>query len=184
MSYTPGFSGSLHRTDSMDHSKNNDEYETQTSCPGVSSVGITRETEYHVQADGERTVKAVETHPAPAPQPDAVRPATNSINQFTGETGSKGLDPNSYDNPQAYSFGDHARQNNSRSVVGDVTSYDDPAPTLSGAAHREGSTNGTIDDSGSINPLDYVGISLVGKRFKMVNPEAYYVEKDDEPAPY
>ncbi|GJT81848.1 hypothetical protein Tco_1056190 [Tanacetum coccineum] len=54
------------------------------------------------------------------------------------------------------------------------------APGVSSAGgQRNPSQVPDQDTAPAINQLDYVGISLVGRRFKDVNPTAYYVEKND-----
>ncbi|CAH1432913.1 unnamed protein product [Lactuca virosa] len=57
----------------------------------------------------------------------------------------------------------------------------DSAPGLSDVARRDKSQTGgsSVDIQGSSDPLEFVGMSLVGKNFKKYYPDAYYKEKDD-----
>nr|GEV71002.1 hypothetical protein [Tanacetum cinerariifolium] len=72
-------------------------------------------------------------------------------------------------------------QNTSERGMGShATSYQ-PPPGHSANLHQNTSAtaNATTTTPAPVNPLDYVGISLVGRKFKAVNPDAYYVEKNE-----
>ncbi|MFS7990602.1 hypothetical protein Hanom_Chr11g01060751 [Helianthus anomalus] len=56
------------------------------------------------------------------------------------------------------------------------------APTMTGVAQRDRSNKGESDEAEEDNDTEQelVGVSMVGKKFKPVNPEAFYVEDDDD----
>ncbi|KAJ0512019.1 hypothetical protein HanIR_Chr11g0558551 [Helianthus annuus] len=56
------------------------------------------------------------------------------------------------------------------------------APTFTPIVERDQSNKGESDEAeaDNDNKQEHVGVSMVGKKFKPVNPEAYYVEDDDD----
>ncbi|MFS7990676.1 hypothetical protein Hanom_Chr11g01061731 [Helianthus anomalus] len=57
------------------------------------------------------------------------------------------------------------------------------APTFTPIVERDQSNKGESDEAEADNDnqqQEHVGVSMVGKKFKPVNLEAYYVEDDDE----
>ncbi|MFS7990585.1 hypothetical protein Hanom_Chr11g01060531 [Helianthus anomalus] len=81
------------------------------------------------------------------------------------------------------SFGGQAPGRSGAVHVHNITSVDKvtskdvreaKAPTMTDIAERERSNKGESDQQ------DHVRVSMVGKKFKPVNPEAYDVEDDDE----
>ncbi|PWA58129.1 hypothetical protein CTI12_AA402970 [Artemisia annua] len=67
-----------------------------------------------------------------------------------------------------------------RDFASQTTSYK-KAPGISGQVRENQSKNNATNSTPAapVNPLDYVGISLVGKKFKAVNPDTYYVKKNE-----
>ncbi|PWA93692.1 hypothetical protein CTI12_AA051780 [Artemisia annua] len=78
-------------------------------------------------------------------------------------------------------FDDIGRKNTSEPGLGSQTTSYNKAPGVSGQVRENQSKNNATNTTPAapVNPQDYVGISLVGKKFKAVNPDAYYVEKNE-----
>ncbi|KAI3705586.1 hypothetical protein L1987_75825 [Smallanthus sonchifolius] len=160
--YSPAPSDSFARANSIEPTT----HASQPTAPNISSVAI-GSTEKQLPETGERSVPAHQVVGQP-PVHEDVRPVVNS----SAEINNRGWDPNG---GQPQSISDLVHKNNSGYDVSNGKSEARP-PTQSDFAERDRSDNGGAK---SVNPADYAGISLVGKRFKLVNPEAYYVEKDD-----
>ncbi|KAI3705588.1 hypothetical protein L1987_75827 [Smallanthus sonchifolius] len=165
MSYrdnSSGFSGTFDRSKSIDNSMPS----SYTTGPNLSSVGIGNSEIDQLPETGQRSV--------PVGHED-IRPAVNSSNQITDEIDNRGWDPTG---GKGQSISDLLHDSKSGYDVSDAKPEERP-PTESDFADRERSNTGGSDGTAeSVNPADYAGISLVGKKFKLVNPEAYYVEKD------
>ncbi|KAK9072511.1 hypothetical protein SSX86_008945 [Deinandra increscens subsp. villosa] len=187
--YSPAPSGTFGRSNSIDYTTS---YTTphETASPNLSSVAVGNNSELHhfPAANSQRALLPPSVVNLPPPVLEDVRPAVNSSNQLTDRgIGNRAWDPTATDYVgQPQGFSDLVHQNNSQY---DVTTDNNiakseaevAAPTISGVAQRDPSNNGSGSGGGTetVNPVDYAGISLVGRRFKLVNPEAYYVEKDD-----
>ncbi|KAI3705587.1 hypothetical protein L1987_75826 [Smallanthus sonchifolius] len=175
MSYadkSPGHSGLFERSTSIDYTMPST-YETHGTGPGLSSLGIGN-SDSQVSPTSQRSVPDYQVVDQPPVEVD-VRHLVNSSNQITD-----GIDNRGWDDPtggKAQSFSDLLHDNKSGYDVSDGKSEERP-PTQSDFAERERSNNGGFDGAESVNPADYAGISLVGKKFKLLNPEAYYVETD------
>ncbi|KAK9048006.1 hypothetical protein SSX86_033031 [Deinandra increscens subsp. villosa] len=153
--YSPAPSGTFGRSNSIDYTTS---YTTphETASPNLSSVAVGNNSELH-------------HFPAANSQRALLPPSVVALPPVLED-----------------GFSDLVHQNNSQY---DVTTDSNiakseaevAAPTISGVAQRDPSNNGSGSGGGTetVNPVDYAGISLVGRRFKLVNPEAYYVEKDD-----
>ncbi|KAL8232005.1 hypothetical protein R6Q57_001783 [Mikania cordata] len=173
--YSPApFSGSFERSTSIDYSMPSS-YATNETSPNMSSV-VVGNTEHQPPEYGQRTV-ADDPADALPPVLSDVRPAVYSGNQITNRS----WDPNGDQPAQGYSGLLH---NNNSGCAGNLTADGNgeaQPPSFSGAGQRDRSNNGVSGDIDTVDPMDYAGISLVGKRFKLVNPDAYYVEKDESP---
>ncbi|GKC24198.1 hypothetical protein Tco_1026348 [Tanacetum coccineum] len=106
-----------------------------------------------------------------------MRPGENSL---VGGSSTRGLGTTD-EYKSGPGFDGVGHQNTSeRGLDSHATSYQ-PPPGHSANLHQNTSAtaNATTTTPAPVNPLDYVGISLVGRKFKAVNPNAYYVEKND-----
>ncbi|PWA69455.1 hypothetical protein CTI12_AA297790 [Artemisia annua] len=77
-------------------------------------------------------------------------------------------------------FDDIGPKNTSEPGLGShTTTYNKPPEHSANLHENTSATANTTTPMTSVDPHDYVGISLVGKKFKVVNPDAYYVEKNE-----
>ncbi|GKA32571.1 hypothetical protein Tco_0718938 [Tanacetum coccineum] len=113
-------------------------------------------------------------------------PSYNNIrsgeNSLVGGSSTRGLGTTD-EYKSSPGFDGVGHQNTSERGLGShATSYQ-PPPGHSANLHQNTSTTATANDNATattpVNPLDYVGISLVGRKFKAVNPDAYYVDKNE-----
>ncbi|KAF5784351.1 hypothetical protein HanRHA438_Chr11g0530081 [Helianthus annuus] len=164
--YSPAPSATFERSASIDPTKHVS-YATEPTAPTISSV---------LNGHSEPQLTATSQHWAPPVQSD-VRPIMNSTNQIRD----RGLSSTS-SSGQAPGLSGAVHNIMSANEVTSKVSSEAKAPTMTGVAERDRSNKGESDEAeqDNDNEQELVGVSMVGKKFKPVNPEAYDVEDDDE----
>ncbi|KAJ0512013.1 hypothetical protein HanIR_Chr11g0558481 [Helianthus annuus] len=145
-------------------------YISEPTAPTASSVSV------H-DGHSEPQLTPTSQHLPPPVQAD-VRPIMKSTNQIS-DRGSSSTNSSG----QAPGLSGAMPNIMSANEVTSKVSTEAKAPTFTPIVEREQSNKGESDEAEADNDnqqQEHVGVSMVGKKFKPVNPEAYYVEDDDE----
>ncbi|KAJ0873038.1 hypothetical protein HanRHA438_Chr11g0530481 [Helianthus annuus] len=168
--YSPAPSATFERSPSIDPTKHVS-YVSEPTAPTASSI-------HNGHSDPQLT--ATSQSLVPPVQAD-VRPIMKSANQISDS----GLNSTSFGQAPGRS-GEVHNIMSANEVTGKVAG-EAKAPTFTPIVERDESNKGESDEAEADNDneqQEHVGVSMVGKKFKPVNPEAYYVEDDDDDDEY
>ncbi|PWA76533.1 hypothetical protein CTI12_AA211070 [Artemisia annua] len=175
MSSAPTYSGHFQRSPSDIGDK--EDVAPSQPAPSFTSGGGSSFTggATSVTGDGQRTFLQTVDEDERTEIPSFSNMAHHGVTEKSMTSGPRPLDPPDLGGQQP-SRSDLVHQNHS--VPGGQDHVPAQAPSVSAAGRRQNPSQTAEDTTPAINQLDYVGISLVGRRFKDVNPTAYYVEKN------
>ncbi|KAJ0873075.1 hypothetical protein HanRHA438_Chr11g0530871 [Helianthus annuus] len=167
--YSPPPSATFERSPSIDPTKHVS-YASEPTAPTASSIH---------NGHSEPQLTATSQSLVPPGQED-VRQPMKSANQLSDS----GLNSTSFGQPPGRS-GEVHNIMSANEVTGKVAG-EAKAPTFTPIVERDQSNMGESDEAeaDNENQQEHVGVSMVGKKFKPVNPEAYYVEDDDDDDEY
>ncbi|XP_035836266.1 uncharacterized protein LOC118484335 isoform X1 [Helianthus annuus] len=169
--YSPAPSATFERSPSIDPTKHVS-YASEPTAPTASSVHNGR---------SEPQLTATSQSLVPPGQED-VRQLMKSANQISDS----GLNSTSFGQPPGRS-GEVHNIMSANEVTGKVAS-EAKAPTFTPIVERDQSNKGLesneAEGDNDNQQQEHVGVSMVGKKFKPVNPEAYYVEDEDDDDEY
>ncbi|KAJ0512065.1 hypothetical protein HanIR_Chr11g0559061 [Helianthus annuus] len=164
--YSPAPSATFERSPSIDPTKHVS-YVSEPTAPTASSVH---------NGHSEPQLTATSQHSMPPVQSD-VRPIMKSANQISDS----GLNSTSFG--QAPGLSGEVHNIMSANEVNSKVDSEEKAPTFTPIVERDQSNKGESDEAEADDDnqqQEHVGVSMVGKKFKPVNPEAYHVEDDDD----
>ncbi|XP_035836283.1 uncharacterized protein LOC110891458 [Helianthus annuus] len=163
---SPTLSATFERSASIDPTKHVS-YAPEPTAPTISSV-LNGHSEPQLTATSQHWVSPVQSD---------VRPIMKSANQISD----RGLSSTSFSGKAPGLSGAGHNIMSANEVTSKVAS-EAKAPTMTGVAERDRSNKGESDEAEEDhdNEQKLVGVSMVGKKFKPVNPEAFYVEDDDD----
>ncbi|GJZ74901.1 hypothetical protein Tco_0639366 [Tanacetum coccineum] len=144
------------------------EYVATRQPPSFTPGGTTSFT-----GDGQRGLEPVDEHT----ESPSISSVHHGVTENSWTNGTRPLDQPDFGGQQP-SRSDLVHKNFSETGGQDQVHAKAPGVSSAGG-QRNPSQVPDQDTAPAINQLDYVGISLVGRRFKDVNPTAYYVEKND-----